>query len=412
MQRVVLECRDMSVPEIGAAIFKFYNGLDDGGSFDVVLGAYSPGLRMWLIEGGAKHEAAQQDDGAWLLTITRGLSPGQGTIPGLHHVTTAPSGKVWTCERAQRLVCIDGASGEVLKTGTIATKASHLAIAADEKWVFVADPGANTLVAVDANDMSVKHKWSAPGGPQLPLVTDDGIVCVTGAGSGTLTIVRPKGDDFDEQTIEVGSCPHDPVTSQDGKYIFVPCAGDGLVVKVRLTDGEIIGRYVAGDGAAHLALHPDGTRLYSANTFDGTVSCLSVEGDMLAQAQSGHWAHQPEITPDGRFVYVANFLDDTLGVFDADSLEKKAQLPTEVYPHGLDVSPDGTRVIATGFGSDYVRIYDGVAHEQIARVKVGRGSSHSAFLKDSNIAYVGCSVDDHLAQIDLMRDECIGNIAV
>jgi len=222
MQTVVLECHGMSVPETGAAIFKFYNGLKEGDAFDAVVGAYPPGLRMWLIEGGAKHEAAQQDDGGWRLTITRGLSPGQGTIPGLHHVTTAPSGKVWTCERVQRLACIDGDSGEVLKTGTIAAKASHLAISADEKWVFVADQGANAMVAVDANDMHVKHKWSAPGGPQLPLVTDEGIVCVTGAGSGTITMARPKGDEFDVQTIAVGSCPHDPVTSLDGKYIFVP----------------------------------------------------------------------------------------------------------------------------------------------------------------------------------------------
>jgi len=159
-------------------------------------------------------------------------------------------------------------------------------------------------------------------------------------------------------------------------------------------------------------MHPDGSRLYCANTFDGTVSCLSVEGDLLAQEASGPWAHQPAITPDGRLLYVANFLDDTLAVFDADSMEKLASLETEPYPHGLGISPDGRWVVATGFSSDKLRVYDAKNQTEVARIDVGRGSSHIAFLPDQEIAWVACSVDDHLAQLDLAAMVCTRRIGL
>ena len=179
---------------------------------------------------------------------------------------------------------------------------------------------------------------------------------------------------------------------------------------IRLADGRIVGRCAVGDGPSHLALHPDGGRIYSANSWDGTVTCITVEGRRVAQAYSGRWAHAIEAGRDGRSIYVANFWDDTLTVFDADTLERVAVLDTEAYPHGLDVSPDGRHVVATGFSSDSLRVYDARAHRLRARVEVGRGSSHSAFIGDT--AFVACSVDDHLARVDLGECRTVARIGV
>jgi YVTN family beta-propeller protein len=221
-----------------------------------------------------------------------------------------------------------------------------------------------------------------------------------------LTIVRPRTHGYDVQTINVGDCPHDPLATRDGKRIFVPCAGDGVIVSVDLENGEILGRFPVGDGPAHLALHPDGSKLYSANTFDGTLSCLSVEGDLLGNKPSGPWAHQPVVSPDGRHVFVANFLDDTVSVFDADQLEQITKFETEDYPHGLYMSPNGKWIVATGFSSDHLKVYNAITLSEVARIEVGRGSSHVAFLPDQETAYVACSVDSHLARLDLVNMTC------
>jgi 6-phosphogluconolactonase (cycloisomerase 2 family) len=392
-----LDCTARPTAEAGRAIMAHYNGCPAGSRFRVRIDEYSAGLRVWLLEAGARHDSERLRDG-WLLDIERARSPAQGTIPGVHHVI-ARGGFVWTCERAQRVARLEAGSGRVAACRAAARRASHLAIEAAAKRLFVADSEANAMIALDAGDLSEIARWDAPGGPQLPLVSPEGIVCVTGGATGTLTIARPAGHGYRAQTVEVGACPHDSALSADGQHVFVPCAGAAELVKVRLSDGGIVGRCATGSGPSHLAVHPDGSRIYSANSWDGTVSCVSADGEPVAQAASGGWAHAIDIAPDGRTVWVGNFLEDTLAVFDAVTLERRALLPTEPYAHGLDVSPDGRHVVATGFSSDCARIYDATLLREIARVEVGRGSSHTAFAEGA--AFIGCSVADHVARVDL-----------
>ena len=184
MRSQSLDCRNLPTTQAGRVILDAYNEAENGDEYSVLVDSLGAGLRMWLIEAGVKHRYRKEDAGGCQLTIRRGLSPGQGTIPGLHHVGVAGSTSVWACERSRRLARFDALTGEVVQVAEIATKASHLAVDSTEKWVFVADPGADVLLAVASAGLSVRHVWPAPGGPQLPTVTDDGIVCVTGGGVG------------------------------------------------------------------------------------------------------------------------------------------------------------------------------------------------------------------------------------
>lgn len=397
----VIDCRGKTTAENGRAIIERYNASAVGACFEARIDACGPGLKIWLLEAGVRHSVSPLADGSSRLFMERGLCPAQGSISGVHHVVSADDGTVWTCERGRRAARIDGHTKRIVASGVVAHKASHLAIAGDGRMLFIADAGNDQIVAARASDLRVEQTWPAPGMPHLPLVNRDGIVCVTGAGTGTLTIARPRGARYVEQTLAVGSCPHDPLLTADGGHLFVPCAGGSELVKVRLNDGCVVGRCAVGDGPSHLALHPDGSRVYSANSWDGTLTCITVDGERVADAESGGWAHAIAITPDGRWVYVANFLDDTLAVFDSETLARVALLATEPYPHGLDISPDGRYAIATGFSSDHLRLYDAQAHSEIARIEAGLGSSHSVFLNDEDTAFVGCSVCDHVACVDL-----------
>jgi YVTN family beta-propeller protein len=253
-------------------------------------------------------------------------------------------------------------------------------------------------------------RWQTPGMPQLPLVSPEGIVCVTGGGTGTLTIAWPGAERYRAHTVAVGRAPHDPLVSADGGHVWVPCAGSAEVVKVRLADAVVVARCAVGDGPAHLAGDPRTGRVYSANSWSGTVSCVNDEGDLLATVESGRWCHAIDITPDGARLWTANFYDDTVAVFDTATMERIAVLPTDRYAHGLDVSPDGRYVVATGFGSDFLRIYDARECRLLGRVEVGRGSSHTAFAGDGRSAYVGCSVSAHVAVVDLEERRCRGRI--
>lgn len=393
-----LDCRGQDTPTAGKAIIARYNAAAPGARFQARLDALTPGLRLWLLEAGARHTASKEEDG-WRITVERRASPAQGSIPGLHHVV-ARRGSVWACERAERIARFDAEAGKCVAARAVARKASHLALHEASRRLFVADAEGCEIIALRADDLGEIARWSAPGMPQLPLVAPEGIACVTGGATGTVTLAWPAAGGYRTKTVAVGASPHDPCVDASGKHLFVPCAGEATIVKVRLMDGAIVGRVAVGDGPSHLALHPDGTRVYSANSWDGSVTSVSVDGERLAQAPSGGWAHAIEVSPDGRFVYVANFFDDTLAVFDAATLERLALWPTEPYPHGLDVSPDGRYIVTTGFCSAYARIFDSGTLGGTVRMEVGNGSSHTAFDSDGR-AWIACSVADHLARIDL-----------
>jgi DNA-binding beta-propeller fold protein YncE len=68
--------------------------------------------------------------------------------------------------------------------------------------------------------------------------------------------------------------------------------------------------------------------------------------------------------------------------------------------------------VVGGFSSDYVRLFDLHAMAEKARIDVGRGPSHTTFTEDGQTAFVACSVDDHLARVDLASGECTGHLSL
>jgi YVTN family beta-propeller protein len=384
----------------GPALMAAYNSLVPGERLHATMDGLNAGLKVWLLEAGIRYAATPADSGSVELDIERGATPAQGTIPGVHHVAAAGD-SVWVCERAHRVARIDIATGRVAAITTAAAKASHLVLDAHANRVFVADPGAGAVLAFRASDLLLMDRWDAPGMPQLPAASPEGIVCVTGAATGTVTIATPHHGRYNAITVAVGAAPHDPLMAVDGRHVYVPCMGGAEVAKVRLSDGGIEGRVQVGAGPSHLARAPDGRHIYSANSWDGTLSRFSADGGDVTTVHSGGWAHAIEVTPDGRSVWVANFLDDTLTVFDAETLARVALLDTGRYPHGLDISPDGRYVVATAYSSRDITIYDAAARVATARVEVGMGSSHTAFTGDGSVAYIPCSVDDHVACVDV-----------
>ncbi|MGH6969692.1 MAG: YncE family protein, partial [Stellaceae bacterium] len=316
------------------------------------------------------------------------------------------------CQRSPVVARIDGDTRRIAAVARALNSGSHLALDECADQVVVADPAAGELVALRCSDLAVMHRWVAPGGPQLPLVTSDGIVCVTGGATGTLTIVRPQAGNYVTQTVEVGSTPHDPALSSDGQYTFVPCMGATDLAKVRLSDGAIVGRCTVGDGPSHAKADHRRKRIYVANSWDGTLTALDEDGGVIASVASGRWAHAVCLTPDGGQIWVANFLDDTVAVFDATSLKRVALLETEAYPHGLDIAPDGRRAVVTGFASDYARVFEVPSGKLLARIQIGRGGAHTGFIGDSRTAVVTCSVADHLVFIDLDSVNAAGPITL
>jgi DNA-binding beta-propeller fold protein YncE len=404
---IELDCRGKGAAA-GRIVIERYNTLAPGSRFSARVDTYGSQLRVALLEAGLRHRSLRSVDGTWELLIERGLSPAQGSIPGVHHAVGDGRGSIWASRRAPQVARIDAGERRVVAQADVARGAAHLALDVERGLLYVADAVAGEILALRAADLKLLDRWAAPGAPQLPKVSPEGVVCVTGGANGTLTIARPRAGGYDVDTFPVGRSPHETAISLDGGYVFVACAGNGELIKVRLADGRVTGRCKAGDGPTHM--RTAGRRIYCANSWDGTVTCVTEDGEWVGHVTSGGWAHALEITPDQRWLWVANYFDDTVAVFDAKTLERVALLETDAYPHGLDISPDGRYVIATGFSSNHLRVYDAGAHKLLRRVDVGYGSSHSAFTAGN--AFVGCSVVDYVACIDLPAGNVDARIAL
>jgi DNA-binding beta-propeller fold protein YncE len=394
----ILDCREMTEKAAVSLMIKGHNDLLPGERLQAHVINYEK-VRGGLLESRLRHQERRCEDGSSQITVERGLIAVPGSAHGAHHLLANADGDVWTCQRGPLAGRINMNTRRAEVINSVFKVGTHLAFDAAGQRIIVPDRPAGELVALRPTDLSIEQRWKVPGFPSGAVVSDDGIICTTGDSS--LTIVRPMAGGSETQVVRVGARPHDPKVGSDGAYVFVPCLLEHDLVKVRLSDGQIIGRIDVGHGPAHLASDPKTKRLYVANSWDGTVCALSEDGVVLAHADSGGWAHAIDITPDGHWVWVANFLDDTVAVFDAMTLRRQALLSTDPHPHGLDISPDGKRAVVTGYASSYVRVFDATNWQELAHIEVGAGPSHTAFIPGSSMAAVACSVDDHIACIDL-----------
>jgi 6-phosphogluconolactonase (cycloisomerase 2 family) len=94
------------------------------------------------------------------------------------------------------------------------------------------------------------------------------------------------------------------------------------------------------------------------------------------------------------------------------TLARVATCATDAYPHGLNISPDGKHVVATGFSADHVRVLDAASGHERARLEVGQGSAHTGFLPDGRTAFIGCSISNHLAVIDVVDGRRVGMVTL
>ena len=146
--------------------------------------------------------------------------------------------------------------------------------------------------------------------------------------------------------------PHHLVTSKDGQFLFIgltetfptSSAGPhgshgsgtvpGYVVKMRLSDGAIVGQARVDRNPGDLVLSPDGAKLY--------VSHFDIKRILDQTAAGG--------TEDSKLSGIA--------VIDTATMNRDALVMVCPAEHGMAISPDGAKLYVTCYGSDSVAIVD------------------------------------------------------
>jgi DNA-binding beta-propeller fold protein YncE len=117
--------------------------------------------------------------------------------------------------------------------------------------------------------------------------------------------------------------PHIAAFSPNGRYLYVTDDARGELVVIGVRRARIVRRLVVGRGAHHIAVRPDGRRLWIVLGERATrivvVNTTRPARPWVARSLTGldGFAHDAAFTPDGRRVWVSYDDRNAIAVFDS-----------------------------------------------------------------------------------------------
>jgi DNA-binding beta-propeller fold protein YncE len=227
----------------------------------------------------------------------------------------------------------------------------------------------NRLLVVGLPGGRVIREVTVPGDPTY-VDAAPGVVVVVSSGSATVTLL-------DRRSLRVisvfhgFSSPHIPAVSPDGDYAYVTDDAAGKLTVIRLADKRLVSQVFVGSGAHHLAVSPDGRRLWVALGQSAQALTLLSTVTRAAETDLGHphvighlhppfLAHDLLFSPGGRQVWITSADTSYVGVFSARTRRLLFRIPAGPPPQHL-VFANGYAYITSGYGSsiEQVNLYTG-----------------------------------------------------
>ncbi|MBV9024583.1 MAG: beta-propeller fold lactonase family protein [Streptomycetaceae bacterium] len=233
--------------------------------------------------------------------------------------------------------------------------------------IAVLDTSTHQLVASIAVGHNPYGITASVGGPKL-YISNSGASAVSVYDTTQGKIVS---------SVTVGLFPHGVASAPNGQYVYVantgPDTGSGGSQSISVIDTnseKVCATWQAGLAPRCLAPSPDGGTLY-VTCFDGLAVVDTAHGEprrlLTGQARS----HGVAVHPDGSRIYVANSREDTLSVIDTGSTSLVvARIPVGRTPWQVALSPDGARVYVTGAGDNTVTVIDAARGTVLGTVRV------------------------------------------
>ncbi len=151
--------------------------------------------------------------------------------------------------------------------------------------------------------------------------------------------------------------------------LFVTSETSKAILRLNVNNGKIEAVLKTDQQASHmLVLSPTAPRAFVSNIGSGSVTVFDTEsGERLAQIPTGAGAEGIDITPDGSEVWVGNRSADTLTVIDANSLKVIDQLPCGTFPIRIKFTPKGTHALVSNANSGELAVFDVLSRKEIHR---------------------------------------------
>lgn len=177
-------------------------------------------------------------------------------------------------------------------------------------------------------------------------------------------------------TIDVGiPYPYGVACHPDGKRVYIGGTGiafAGTVFLIDVATQTLVDSVAVGREARGLAVLPDGSAVYVANSGDNTVSVVDtgtftvVDTISVGVGPQGVVAH-----PDSSTVYVSNVLGPSVSVIDVASGTVTHTVPVVSQPRSITIDPEGDFVYVGNYTVDSVSVIDTATNAVVDTIIVG-----------------------------------------
>ncbi|MGH6839291.1 MAG: beta-propeller fold lactonase family protein [Methylocella sp.] len=347
----------------------------------------------------------------------RGFMPVFGMLAmGLGLLATAAAAAPFayvTNESDNTVSVIDTATNKVVATVPVAGGVGSIAVAPDGKHAYVANFDSNTVSVIDTASNTVVATVPIGCSPASNTscllngvaVTPDGKYAYVANSTSIRLPVIPDGKH--------------PDVMNNGKFSF---PGPGTVSVIDTATNTVVGSPIpVGVDPRGVAITPDGTRAYVANSTDpgggpGTVSVIATASNtVVATVQVGGAPGALAITPDGKHAYVTNGLNTVSVIATAtNKVVATVPLPVNSGPIGVAITPDGKNVyVANGFSSpSNVSVIATASNTVVATVPVGNIPDGVAITPDGKHAYVANRDSNSVSVIDTATNMVVATVTV
>jgi YVTN family beta-propeller protein len=196
--------------------------------------------------------------------------------------------------------------------------------------------------------------------------------------------------------------PHTLKLGPDG-MIYLTCENSAKVAAIDRKQNKVVEALDSGSTNGHrLIIAPDGSRLYTENEEDATVSVIDLKTrKLLGKIATPRPLAGIAISQDGKTVVAVDDVEPTLILIDAASEKVTGEVRLEGVPKAAQIAryaPDWSMLGVTSLNSDTVSLIDPSFKSQTA-IKVGRQPMDMAFHGDE--LYVPCQGDGSVHVIDI-----------
>lgn len=289
-------------------------------------------------------------------------------------------------------------------------------------YVFVSSEKDNVVTVLDSNkDYAVVKQIETGDRPRHIAFNEDRTKIYAACGEGeSIDVIDVEKLEVTDRIEEIED-PEAFDVSSDGKQMYISLEDDGALGIMDLESKEMIAEVEVGEEPEGVLTHPNGKTVFVTSEVANMVHVIDVEKkESIADIVVGKRPRRFALTPDNKTLWVTNELDASVSFIDLESnkvtgsmkFEPKGFRAESITPVGIAITQDGSTAYVGMGRANHVAVIDVAKQEVIDYILVGERAWNVTFNKDESLLFVVNGLSDDVSVIDTKKGKVIKSFPV